>query len=430
MNGDRTVGVIGGGPAGLAAAAAAARAGWDVLVWDEGEHHVLRSRNHSLASGLGGAGLFSDGKFSYYPSGSRLYELEPPEALKCAYQEVTHILDEVGIATEPPPNNGGWQPPTLNGRPVLKNYPSHYGSLESRYALMDHMVRQVESGIVVRSKVKRILSNGGSRYIVRFERDGKEEEASVSRLVLAMGRFGNLALERLGLGSLSLRTLRYEAGVRIETPADNPFFASYSNCDIKLRWQGETCEFRTFCTCRNGEVWCVDTDGLFAISGRADGVPTGFSNFGLLARFTGEHLTAGQEWWQDLMLAVRNLSGPIWTPLVEILEPSRKSSGSFEERPWFPEGRFQRGVLAELLPRRVYATLREGILGLLQGHPELAVPETVCVFPTVESSGIFLNLDSSLRVQGSGISVAGDQAGTFRGLVPALVSGYFVGSSL
>ena len=64
--------VIGGGPAGLAAAAACRVHQRNYLIIEAGNR--VGDRNHhdqrSLGSGVGGSGLYSDGKFSFFPSAS------------------------------------------------------------------------------------------------------------------------------------------------------------------------------------------------------------------------------------------------------------------------------------------------------------------------------------------------------------------------
>ncbi len=39
--------------------------------------------------------------------------------------------------------------------------------------------------------------------------------------------------------------------------------------------------------CEDGEVWLIPYDDISALSGRSDGPPSRFSNFGLLAKFRG-----------------------------------------------------------------------------------------------------------------------------------------------
>ncbi|MCB1135931.1 MAG: hypothetical protein KDK78_06665, partial [Chlamydiia bacterium] len=90
---------VGAGPAGLAFASTIKHP--NSLVIDLGKLAPLRDRNHSVdcAHGYGGAGLFSDGKFSFYPSGSGLWKCKGNE-LRMAYR---HLEQDLGPYCVLPP---------------------------------------------------------------------------------------------------------------------------------------------------------------------------------------------------------------------------------------------------------------------------------------------------------------------------------------
>ena len=92
--------IVGGGPAGLATAHALQRAGIEYRLFDAGP--PLLARRHDcaddLGAGIGGAGLFSDGKFSYFPSGTALYQIGNAALLRLAYGAVARLLGDIGIA--------------------------------------------------------------------------------------------------------------------------------------------------------------------------------------------------------------------------------------------------------------------------------------------------------------------------------------------
>ena len=76
------VAIVGAGPAGLAAACAlrASRPLLRVAVFDRGGRRSPRDATPTrLVQGVGGAGLWSDGKFSWAPSATRLWELPDVE---------------------------------------------------------------------------------------------------------------------------------------------------------------------------------------------------------------------------------------------------------------------------------------------------------------------------------------------------------------
>ena len=80
--------IIGGGPAGLSLYWGLQQGDSDnILLIDQGKSVLDRDRYDKLdsASGQGGAGLFSDGKFSFFPSGSGLWKLLDDDVLKKIY---------------------------------------------------------------------------------------------------------------------------------------------------------------------------------------------------------------------------------------------------------------------------------------------------------------------------------------------------------
>src|SRR4051794_26248347 len=88
--------VVGCGPAGLAAAriAQAAAPGVRWVALESGGPLPGRQRNdpHDVVAGVGGAGLYSDGKFSFYPAATALWQLPDRERLARAYAWVGSLL--------------------------------------------------------------------------------------------------------------------------------------------------------------------------------------------------------------------------------------------------------------------------------------------------------------------------------------------------
>jgi flavin-dependent dehydrogenase len=75
--------IIGGGVSGLSAAYALSQKKQRVLVVDRGKHIFERQRSDKfdVANGIGGAGLFSDGKLSMYPSATNLWKLSKEDLI-------------------------------------------------------------------------------------------------------------------------------------------------------------------------------------------------------------------------------------------------------------------------------------------------------------------------------------------------------------
>src|SRR5688572_23893074 len=128
--------VIGAGPAGLSAAAELAAAG-RCLVLEQGPPAPARDRRSpdDLLSGVGGAGLFSDGKHSFFPSATALWQLPDRDALGAAFDATAALLRVHGVEATPPAATidaieSGWRE---------KRYPSLYVPFAERLACIDSL---------------------------------------------------------------------------------------------------------------------------------------------------------------------------------------------------------------------------------------------------------------------------------------------------
>jgi uncharacterized protein len=429
------VAIIGGGPAGLATGQALARYGIDFLLFEAGP--TLAKRKHDVAdqlgSGIGGAGLFSDGKFSFFPSGTHLYTLENRSRLHEAYGAIERQLTEVGISAPSLSEEEGSGFLDAGQPMVSKAYLSTYGSLAQRNALIASMIREFGDRILANRRVEAIVSSAAG-YVVRSRgADGSVGEEAFSHIAIATGRFGPQALSDMLSAPVAMTDLRYEFGIRIEHPNGVGFLNAVKRPDVKYILDALHTEVRTFCTCRNGEVWMIPYGGVAALSGRSDGPPSGYSNFGLLARFTGDNLEKGRQIWADLKSRLGDEAPARWQPLTEFLDGP---SGSFRiepepsRRPWFPQQQFHRGDIAAVLQPELYRILAESVRMLVTRFPDMATPETICLFPAVEGVGAFPTNDAGLRDHSGRIWYCGDVVGRFRGLIPALVSGHYVGAAI
>src|SRR5689334_3079773 len=130
--------IVGAGPAGLAA-----RYGlhlqkqYNYLLIDSGTDLLQRDRYNpkDCIEGIGGAGLFSDGKFSFYPAGEKLWLLEETN-LKKSYAQLIDIFQDILDIPPYPDNPMHCQKKKDNETWSLKPYPSFYLSLDERITLI------------------------------------------------------------------------------------------------------------------------------------------------------------------------------------------------------------------------------------------------------------------------------------------------------
>jgi hypothetical protein len=386
--------VLGAGPAGLSAGSAALERGVDCVVLERGGLASSRDRGRpeDLVSGVGGAGLYSDGKFSFAPSATALWDLEPKAALREAYEWAASQLGERGISPPRFPENGGKATSGANG--ALKPYPSQYLSLEERMRLVDSLAEGLGEKLIVGSTGT--LHGVGAGVLV----ETGSGPLSAGAAVIATGRFGPLEAP----ATVPTGFRRVEVGMRVEQDADSFALDRGPFGDLlDPKWVRESpdgrFEWRTFCCCRDGEVVETCFDGLRTVSGRADGPKTGRSNFGLNVRFADV-----DEGLDALAFALREARRPSL-----IIEASELLDA--------PEA----GRVAERLGGSASGALAAGLqaLGEELGH---SFREATLHVPALEGVGYYPSVDDTLRVATS-IWAAGDATGVFRGLVPALVSG-------
>lgn len=146
--------VIGAGPAGPAAAQRLSGTGHRIALIDGGRPVGERDRHAAsdMTRGHGGAGLFSDGKFSFFPSASELWSLPGTAGLRDAYKWTAKLLGAYGLDTPPFPDIPTAYTPG-RGEWVLKEHPSDCLSLETRLRLTADMVAGTDTTVITGTEV-------------------------------------------------------------------------------------------------------------------------------------------------------------------------------------------------------------------------------------------------------------------------------------
>ncbi len=396
--------VVGSGPAGLSAGCGLADAGVEAVVVDAGKWISDRTRSEptEVGSGVGGAGLYSDGKFSFRPSASELWVVEPARDRDRAYDWFLNLLrDQPWFGDIDRPELATIQ--TLASGAIDKRYPSFYMSLPDMTALVERLATRLPGRLLPQMKVVELRRDGPHIRVV-LDGPGEGSELITSSIILATGRYGPVDLQSDGaIGPW--RVGRVEVGVRLEQPSEGFMLSSHPATDPKIVVRtGTGWEARTFCCCRDGEVVAVANGDTVTVSGRADGPPTGRSNVGVLIRPPRHALAA------DPSLLDRAIHAGRW-----LREPAEPLLGRHA------------GEFAELLGPQAVKSLVEGVheIALAVGAP---IPmDSVVHGVAVEGVGTYPALRHDLRWGEAPMWVAGDATGLFRGLTAAFVSGYFAG---
>ncbi len=273
--------VLGAGPAGLAAAAAVSHQ-LDVLLVDK-----AADTRRSILEGVGGAGLYSDGKVSFFPAATRLWHLEPTDRLASAYKWFLSILDQVGMTSCPAlPDLStllSYRNPSSDA--YFKRYPSQYLTPKARQQIIAWLAALTPP---VPATVERITLHENELRLQLVSRS-RTVHVSADALVLAPGRFVNqlrgiLSEDRFWAPG------RIELGVRLEQPVDLFGFRDVAELDPKWIWPfTNSIQYRTFCCCRRGKVEVGTFGGTSFLSGRADCEPTRHSNVGFMVRYHLPH---------------------------------------------------------------------------------------------------------------------------------------------
>jgi uncharacterized protein len=405
------VAVVGAGPGGLAAALASRRLGVSVVVLEQGKLLAERSRGDQtdLICGVGGAGLCSDGKFSFFPSATALWSVQPAGLLRAGYEWLKEILRTAGMKVPDFPRDVQTPVASSADRLRRKEYPSFYLPTADRNSIVRALATELAGCIRSGVRVASIEQHVDGCAVLRAS--GGPVLAQARCVVLAPGRLGLLELGR-SLAARDLVFRRVELGVRVEQPAEQ-FALSGDRClDPKLIIEssaGWGC--RTFCCCRQGLVVTTKSSGLTSVSGRADCPPSGRSNIGFLVRFMEPR--TGMKAWRE-SLCCQPLSGPVVEGISDVIT----SSGDIK-----PASRVVQTLGFQAARHLAYG------LSKLRTSTGLQMSDAQIHAPAIEGVGWYPRIGSNLQIPKRSIFVAGDATGVFRGLTAALVSGYVAGSA-
>ena len=387
--------IVGGGVSGLMTAYNLILQKRRVLVVERG--HQFYERNHNnpfdVANGIGGSGLFSDGKVSLFPSATHLWRLEK-DGLKKGYLMVSNFLNVFNVNL--PPFSDEWTTTTPDECSFIeKKYNSLVLNQEQRMMIVFKLIQTIgPDNILADSDVVKITCKNNA-----FEVVAKKQSVDLfyrsHTVVLAGGKhqfetilpkISGLQFEQYG---------KYEVGIRVECP--NPVFDFYEDLqkDVKLIEKVGDYEIRTFCCCKGGRVLESSSDGFVSHNGTSNDFKSSEkTNIGFIVTIPAEKIN------EKLKSDLHN-----------------KKSKSIS--------------LTQFLSKTdVILTIEvdEIIRNFIKDRfPQMASSsDSVVYFPEFERFGMYPKLGENLRVGNSGVWLTGDSTGLFRGLLPAFVSGSFV----
>lgn len=382
--------IVGAGPSGLAFASSIRSK--ETLVVELGKSVSDRNRLDAAecVHGAGGAGLFSDGKFSFYPAGTRIWE-QKLGRLRAAYHLLQNDFIEYASIPEFPQITGNKKTIESSSGWLLKPYPSIYLSLEDRIALINKLVMRCPQIRFQTEFLNDELIDGIHHVKLMNQETGNAYTIKAKNIVLAGGRFLPLFSE------YSTRFRRYEFGFRIGGPA-HLIQKKTELTDPKYIYHIDGVEYRTFCWCENGEIVKTSFKDIETFSGRADCEPTESSNFGFNIRVKNPDLLSESD-FREIMR----------------IKPYEESPSEFLKN------------LSTRYPLSAVKLVEYGLKQLLTQFENLNSEEIRIVGPTIEGVGTYPHVENEFLLENhKSIYVIGDCSGTYRGIVPSMLAGYIL----
>ena len=396
--------VIGLGPSGIMATLTLLQKGYRVIGIDRGKSFEKRDSEipYDVANGFGGAGLFSDGKLSFFPAASNLWANLEKSNLKEAYLSLQDEFKRIGYHI--PDWQNHWTISKQRNSKLtkrVKRYKTKYFDRKTCDDFIQDVYKRIQNNVILESEVILITKNKDGTFQVFLDKSG-EIPLTTNNIVLATGKVGNRIL---GLfENLSFTTkARFESGIRVETDCQN--FRPYELKQIDYKYIetfANGAEFRTFCCCKDGRV--LESDYLSNVSFNGSITPrsTGRSNIGLTVRIENE----GSEIADEIKSCIR-----------------RQDEFVFDYNERYDNSRdfFIGPIFDQIILDRI---------GLIVKSKK-AKYKTKIYGPEIEYWGNYPDFEwNSLRVSGENIWIVGDLSAKYRGLIAAMISGIYAANNI
>lgn len=387
--------VIGGGVAGLAAAYQLRKDDRRVLVIDYGRDIFKRERNnpYDVANGVGGAGLYSDGKVSFFPSATELWVLDGV-LLRKAYMLFQKLFRVFHIQTEDYPNIKQRERVSKGEESTNKYYKSIVLSLEERLHMIYYLALNIgEENILSNTTITGINKKDGCYHLV-LNKNGDAEMVMAESIILAGGKHSFEYFKQIATDiSIGKVFEKFEIGIRVECSNTDFDYFDAEQTDVKIIEGNGDGGLRTFCCCRDGIVVENSSYSYTSYNGSSGEVKnTGRSNIGIIASVPQKLAEQIKARYQD------NEGKQLPGKLSDFMQEKK-----------------------ELYSVEIDMAIRDF---LRQHFPKMSASDATMYYPVYERYGEYPELSTSLRLCDEQIWVVGDATGIFRGIMPAFISGF------
>lgn len=434
--------IVGAGPAGLFAAyELSTNSKLKIALIDKGKRAKKRNPDNNkpfshVMCGIGGSGLFSDGKLGFTPIASleTLYDFLDSGDVQPLLDKVETIFEKFGLDSETYPKN------KKEVKKLIDNARQH--GLDLKVKKLRHIGSDILPNIIHKFEnflIKKGVDILDSTEVTELLVEKKKIKGvkTVKKVIKAKyvlvcpGRVGttwlNEQLSKLGVKKISQPIL---VGVRVEFPASileniakklwEPFFY------IRTKTFDDT--VRTFCTCPYGYVVLEVYDKFIAVNGHSTSkTKSQNSNFALLSRVAlTEPVEDTISYGKSIAILTTTIGGG--KPILQRYADLKKGRRSTWDRinksyihPTFKD--VTPGDISMALPHRVVTNIIEALEKLDKVIPGVASDATLLYAPEVKFTSAKIETDKNLQTKITNLYVAGDGAGVSGNIVGAAATG-------
>ncbi len=441
--------IVGGGPAGLFAACyLLEHSNLKVLLIEKGRDSLKRKcPNHNLQkctqckpcnilSGIGGAGLYSDGKLNFIP---RLGKTDLTQFM--SLNAAQKLIDETEALFTRFKMDGPVFPTDMDQARQIRKEAKRFGIdlllIRQKHLGSDNLPGYI-AGMADYLKDKGLEIKLKEEVIDILESDKqingvitKEGEYRARNVILAPGRIGAnwmaTVAQRHGIG-LSQRGI--EVGVRVEV--HNDIMDDLCNVIYDPTFFIQTPTYddqtRTFCTNQGGFISLENYSDFVCVNGHAyTGKKSDNTNFAFLSKVVlTEPVTDNQAYGESIGRLASIIGGgkPILQRFGD-LKRGRRSTWNRISKGYIEPTMTNVvcGDIAMALPERILSNLIEGLEGLNCVVPGVANDETLLYAPEIKFFATQVETSNHLETQIKGMYVAGDGPGVAGNIVSAAATG-------
>ncbi len=438
----KTVIIIGLGPSGLFASKELLNAGFKVIALEKGKSPKERSKK-DLLFGVGGAGLYSDGKLNFNPFiGGDLTEFVTLDEADKLIEEVHNTFQNFGMSNVFVNNNKEKinelkENAMKNGIRFIEIKQKHIGSdylpgiIDNMLTnLIDkglelHLETEAQELILEKEKVVGIKTNNGN-FIGDY-------------ILFCVGRFGSTWLNKIANSiGLDATYLPVDIGVRVETSYN--ITKNITNVEYCPKFHIYTPTYddfvRTFCTNPNGFVVSESYDKFINVNGHSlRDIKSENTNFAFLVKIKlTEPAEDSNSYAQHIGKLANFLGGgkPILQRLGDLRSGRRTTWNKLEKnlvQPTLKE--VVPGDISLLLPHRIVTDIVEGLKELDKIMPGIYSNYTLLYAPEIKLSAMRVKCEKNLQSDKfENLFFAGDGAGLSGDIVNASATGIISARSI